>query len=285
MQLYPGRFMLELDTWKTPATNYPRKAAGTARIATTTYKAGFYNMYGVRAADGEQYQHFEAVNPLKVTQLKIGGKTWMVDDPPHHYGTIEAAQTYTGHVLCAGLGLGLIVHALRDNPAVTKVTVVERCKDVIDLVWPHLAPNGRPEGGPLLTVWRGDWWDVRPDVLADLVGPVDGVFFDLLVGNGRELIGEAIYATKDARRRWPGVPTRVFGMNSDVIGEMLDAREEADAARILDHGRLTPRPRPLDSDEECGSVGRTDSRREGVRWPAPRNRRSRSTRRAMRSSS
>jgi hypothetical protein len=195
-------------------------------LETLTYKPGFYSMYGVRAEDGQQYQHYEALNPLRVTRLRVNGDPVMVDDPPHWFGTLEAASKYTGHVLCAGLGLGLIVHALRRNPRVTAITVVERSPDVIDLIWPHLAPNGRPEGGPQLTLWRGDWWDVNPGALSELVEPPTGIHFDLLVGNGKDLVGAATRAVIDMRRRWPGVPHTVFGMNADVINEMLDEADE-----------------------------------------------------------
>jgi hypothetical protein len=207
-----------------------------ARIVSHRQEPGYYQMCGVRAPGGEGHDYYRAVKSLRVTNLTIGGEVWMVDDPLHWYGTLEAAATYEGHVLCAGLGLGLIVHALRANPKVTKITVVERSLDVIELVWPHLAPNGRPDDGKLLTVWRGDWWEVRPGVLADLVGPVDGVFFDLLVGHGPDLVGEAIYATKDARKRWPGVPCRVFGMNDCMLRALIDASERgnAEAQRQLD---------------------------------------------------
>lgn len=249
MQLYPGRFMLELESWHTPASDYPRKKSGKVRIQNVHYSPGFYNFYGVRAADGERYQNYEAVRPLRVTSLSIDQKEWMVDDPPHWHSTLESAAGYKGHVLCAGLGLGLIVHALRQNPAVTRVTVVERCAELIDLVWPIVAPRGRV-GGPDLTIYRGDWWEVRPDALAALVAPVDGVFFDLLVGpRGEGLFGEALHALKDARRRWPGVRHHVFGADTESLGDVLDSIDaasrlaEAEAA-CINGNRNAARKRP-----------------------------------------
>jgi hypothetical protein len=49
-------------------------------------------------------------------------------------------------------------------------------------------------------------------------------------------VGEAIYATKDARKRWPGVPCRVFGMNDCMLRALIDASERgnAEAQRQLD---------------------------------------------------
>lgn len=222
--------MLELESWETPATRYKRKKVGRARVVSTPYREGFYGMFGVRAADGQRYQHYEAVKPLKVTSLRIDRETVMVDDPPHWYACREYAAGYHGHVLCAGLGLGLIVHALKTNPKVTQITVVERNPDVIDLIWPHLAPTGRPEGGPLLTLWRGDWFDVQPAALAELVAPVDGIFFDLLVGESRELFGAAMYAVKDMRARWPGVPHQILGFHAAALNETFEEVEAANAA-------------------------------------------------------
>lgn len=43
-----------------------------------------------------------------------------------------------GHVLVGGLGLGLAVGILHDNPAVQSITVIEKSKHVIDLVEPYL---------------------------------------------------------------------------------------------------------------------------------------------------
>ena len=104
----------------------------------------------------------------------------MVDDYPHAQGMVEHAEHYHGHVLCAGLGLGLIVHALHDRPEVERITVVEREPDVIALVKKYL-PKGKTR------VIQDDWY-------SDRVGRIkpDGVFYDLLVGKGIVLFPAAI---------------------------------------------------------------------------------------------
>ena len=47
----------------------------------------------------------------------------------------------TGDVLIAGLGIGFVNQKLIDNPNVTSITIVEKNKDVIDLVWPYCPKN------------------------------------------------------------------------------------------------------------------------------------------------
>ena len=163
--------MLELTTWRTPATAYPDRTLGRARIKTTRYR-GTYECYGLRG-----HRLYQARN-IRVKRLLIDNRGWMVDDPPHWWAMEDHALAYRGHVLVAGLGLGLIVHTLTANPAVDHITVVEREKDVIDLVGP-LVPSEK------LCILHGDFWQYA--------GPQpDGVLYDLLVGDGVALLPYAL---------------------------------------------------------------------------------------------
>lgn len=65
--------------------------------------------------------------------------TWMSDIPCEVYDMANAVECMEGHVLVGGLGLGLAVEFLLALPQTKSVTVVEKSKDVIDLVWPHLS--------------------------------------------------------------------------------------------------------------------------------------------------
>ena len=44
-------------------------------------------------------------------------------------------QSASGDVLIAGLGLGVNIQPLIDNPNVNSVTIIEKHQEVIDLVW------------------------------------------------------------------------------------------------------------------------------------------------------
>jgi len=145
--------VIKISKWKTPATDYPEKQTGSARIKHGFYNYGYFNNYGVRG-----YKFFEVTRQIPVTSLEIKDdkskiwSTWMVDDPPHLWSMQDYARNSIGNVLVAGLGLGLITHELLDNVTninnsnmlskvlsdVDSITVVERNKDVIDLISPLL---------------------------------------------------------------------------------------------------------------------------------------------------
>lgn len=220
----PASSTKRIAAWQTPATAYPDARHGAAEIVSEPIEPGLYLMYGLADERGDRHFAFKATRPLPQKLLKIDGEVWMVDDPPHFYAMRDHAAAMTGHVLVAGLGLGLIVHALADNPQVRSVTVVERHPDVLALVGPLVARAGVE----LLQV-QADWWDYQP------TGPVDSVFFDLLVGEGRQLIPEALRATIDIRQRFGNVPARVHGFDNNWLfseAERVAAVGEAAAAQF-----------------------------------------------------
>ncbi len=143
---------LELDSWHTPATDYPEIQVGSHRIKRSRYR-GHYYMYGI-----DDYLLFHTRHDLKITTLQeLRGKRWhqwMVDDPPHWRAMEIYAEHSEGDVLCAGLGLGLIVHALARNPKVASITVVEQSQDVIDLISPHLPTDKH------ITIVKDDWYGI-----------------------------------------------------------------------------------------------------------------------------
>ena len=122
---------LKIYSWETPATRYPLMKSGEAWLSRKSYTKGFYIMEGVRG-----YDYFTVKKPIPVTSLMVGKETWMVDDPLHWYGMQDLAKAARGRVLVAGLGLGLVIHALEDNESVTNIDVVEINMDVINLITP-----------------------------------------------------------------------------------------------------------------------------------------------------
>jgi hypothetical protein len=129
--------IIKIDKWETPATHYPEKQVNSARIVHGFYNYGYFHNYGVRG-----YKFFEVIKQIPVTSLEIREEmvwqTWMVDDPPHFWSMQDYARNSIGRVLVAGLGLGLVAHELLDNIDIDSITVVERNKDVIDLISPLL---------------------------------------------------------------------------------------------------------------------------------------------------
>lgn len=127
------RTMPQYDIWHTPASDYPRIQIGSMRLHDYRYTRGYYRMSGL--LDSALFQVKQAIR-ITGLQERIGHawKTWMVDDPPHWEAMRFYASASHGHVLTTGLGLGLVVHSLAENPRVESVTVVEKSPDVIALV-------------------------------------------------------------------------------------------------------------------------------------------------------
>ena len=193
----------KLSAWSTPASAYPDGAVGNARLKTIRYARGLYSCYRIKGFD-----QFQATRPLPIKSLQIDSKTCMVDDPPHWWAMEEHATFYRGHVVVAGLGLGLIVHALVACPDVERITVLEVEPDVITLVQPHLPRSAKVE------IVAGDFWtwDGRPD----------GVFYDLFVGDGHALASEAVRTMIELRDRFPDATVRIHGFNNANLWKMTD---------------------------------------------------------------
>lgn len=191
-----------IDRWRTPASEYPRRSLGRARVKTAWYRPGHYECYGVNGFD-----YWRPTRRAYVTALEIDGKTWMVDDPPHWWAMQDHARHLRGRVLCAGLGLGLMVHALDAEEDVCEIVVVERDLDVVKLVVPQL-PLGK------LRVVHGDFLETSPGKL----GRVDSILFDLFVGHGPSFLASSFEVAANLIRVWGDhVTVRIHGMRNPEV--------------------------------------------------------------------
>lgn len=226
-----------LDDWATPATAYPERRIGDHRIRRRRYGRGFYKMSGL---DDKALFQVTGGHSLPITcleQRRVGGgwHTWMVDDPPHWKAMQVYAAAARGAVLCAGLGLGLIQHALAANPAVDYVLTVEREAAVIELVNP-LLPHPEKE----LRTIQADWRGVMSADL-DAVNENWGmIVVDLWVtGNLREkyeAMGDAAPMAVRLRERWPTAVLVFHGFTplSDVKWPISDKTRRV--MGLLTHG-------------------------------------------------
>jgi hypothetical protein len=133
------------------------------------YPKGYYPMHGESG-----FAEFNCLRQIPITMLAVNERVLMWDEPPHWYGIKRCAKKMHGRVLVAGLGLGLIAHALKSNPAVEEVVIVENNKDVIDLIGP-VCPSS-------MKIEHADWYTwgcsaFSPDsVLVDLAdGDYDAI--------------------------------------------------------------------------------------------------------------
>ncbi len=80
------------------------------------------------------------------TNLKSGtyvklcrkGAITMSDMLMEYHTNSEFIQKAHGDVLVKGLGIWLIIIAIKDNPEVKSITIVEKHQEIIDLVFPYL---------------------------------------------------------------------------------------------------------------------------------------------------
>ena len=100
------------------------------------------------------------INIMQVTEAEYSEHDWLT-------------PRMSGHVLLAGLGIGMIHIPLLASSDVTSVTVVEKEQDVIDLVWDDCAKDSRftlvcddihtwdPDASDGLptTTWDVGWFD------------------------------------------------------------------------------------------------------------------------------
>jgi len=81
--------------------------------------------------------------PGMVVCLKYMDATEMSDTMMEKKTNFEFTRRARGDVLIAGLGLGMIVLAIQDDPTITSITVIEKSIDVIELVTPQLPLNDK----------------------------------------------------------------------------------------------------------------------------------------------
>lgn len=191
--------------WRSPVSFYPERAIGHAAIKKIQYVKGLYRYEGV---DGFQYYRVRG-RGIAVTALEIKGEVWMVDDPLHDRAmSLYVQQAAPGHLLCAGLGLGLCVWYACQRADITRITVVERTADVIELIG-SLLPND-----PRIELIHSDFYVYRPDFTPDTL------LWDLAVGDPPETQAEFAKGSMICKYLYPDVQRMYFGfrnLNGGVV--------------------------------------------------------------------
>lgn len=86
-------------------------------------------------------------------------KCYMSDVPGELDSCLPLIEHAHGRICIAGLGLGAVLWPLMDNYAVTRITVLERHQEVIDLVSPSLQYHERSR---IIQIEHADVWAWRP---------------------------------------------------------------------------------------------------------------------------
>lgn len=154
--------MLDIDNWSTPASAYADTQSGNYRLRRSECLTG---LQGVIDIDNLIYSTDKT--PITITHLEEyrDGEwyDWMVDDPTNYIAMVKYGRESSGHVLTAGLGLGLVAHELVKNDKVDSITIIERNEDVIRLTAKYL-----PQEVKLV---QGDFWEFieSSDVIYDTI--------------------------------------------------------------------------------------------------------------------
>lgn len=115
------------------------------------------------------------VPPGRYCRLMVNGAMMMSDTPFEQNSNREFVRRAKGDVLVAGLGIGLVLVPVLAKELVTSVTVIEKHREVIELVQPHLHHDKlrvhladiftwRPPRG---AKWDTIYFDIWPDICVD----------------------------------------------------------------------------------------------------------------------
>lgn len=197
--------VLVLSEWTTPATGYELREEGNWRLERNYYTKGYYSIYMLNG-----FMFFKATKKLPIANLqeKRNGKwhTWMVDDPPHWEAMKLYARETKGRTLVAGLGLGLVMHALQDYRPNDEVVLVERQHEVIKLVAPSLRDRGAK-----FELIQSDWYDYEPKPDEKF----DTIIIDLWVAHGsdekKKLFPEVAHEYFTWKQRYPEAQVIIHG--------------------------------------------------------------------------
>lgn len=155
-----------------------KKQIGVATISTFEFSRKADPIFAIRAAmDGM------AIYDGKYVRLHVDGVLMMSDTQMEKSSNYTFCKKANGHVLIAGLGIGLIVKnilpKLKDG-TITKVTIIEKYQDVIDLVSPYFTDDNievicsdifdyePPKGIKYDTVYFDIWPEITQDNLEEI---------------------------------------------------------------------------------------------------------------------
>lgn len=114
------------------------KILGLATLSGFEFKTSEDPFYNIRARrDGSS---LFTMDDGKYVRLHVDGELMMSDTKMEKISNMEFIRKAKGRVFIAGLGIGLILHNLRskiESKEVTEIVVMEKYKDVIDLVSPY----------------------------------------------------------------------------------------------------------------------------------------------------
>lgn len=140
-------------------------------------------------ASGDLRAMIDGILPGKYVRLIHDGSLVMSDTQMEKRTNIEFCHSAHGDVLIGGLGIGMIVLAIQDDPSVQSITVLEKYQDVIDLIAPQLPLNNKVQ---IVCADVFDWT------------PPKGTKYDCIYMDIWDYINEDVYQEemKPLKRKW-----------------------------------------------------------------------------------
>jgi hypothetical protein len=169
IQLPKSGFLHQLGLFKTPQVN------GNIKIVQKEIDQDQLNFARLRDSINGRSEHLDA-EPFTVTQLIVGWDIMMSDTTMEMVTNSEFMRRAHGKVLIAGLGLGIIVHIIQDLKAVDEIVIIEKSKDIIDMVTKEMKFNDKvkiinddifewqPAKGEKFDIM---WFDIWPNICSD----------------------------------------------------------------------------------------------------------------------
>lgn len=146
-------------------------------------KTGDFELSHFEIGENNLYAMFHGIPCGKFVRLVHNGSVVMSDTDMEKRTNANFVRNAHGKVLIGGLGIGLILLAIQDKPEVEKIVVVEKHKEVIELVKDQLPLNGKVEiinadvfeympQEKFNTIYMDIWNFINTDVYRDSMKPL-----------------------------------------------------------------------------------------------------------------
>lgn len=153
-------------------------------------------------------------DPGKFAVLEVDGKVVMSDTYNEQRSNREIVREARGSVLIAGLGMGMILHPILASKDVRSVLVVEKERDVIDLIRPTLPASDK------LSILCADIFEWQP-----LPGAKwDVIYFDIWA----DICTDNLPQIAKLHQRFKSRKTPGGWMNSWYAEELRDTKRRED---------------------------------------------------------
>lgn len=164
----------------------------------TENKVGKYSLNKFKIAEGDFAAVIRGIPAGDYVSLKgpdnndSGNCVLMSNTPMECRTNKEFIQKANGNVLIAGLGIGLIVLPIQEKDEVKSITIIEKSKDVIELVGKQLPLNDKvtiieadvfkyEPDCKYDTIYLDIWSFVNSDIYNDEMVPLTEYYYDYLV--------------------------------------------------------------------------------------------------------